>query len=103
MLRKEGCVWLQGIMGVGLASSLAGNRILNGCLLALPHTDTCTTPFPCLLYTLPNPTPPCLTLAPLTLLQVDFIISITVYGGVRTPDATAWRVITLVLRLCPNA
>lgn len=32
--------WLQGIMGAGLASSLAGNRILNGCLLAPSQTHT---------------------------------------------------------------
>lgn len=36
-------LWLQGIMGAGLASSLAGNRILNGCLLAPSHRHTHTT------------------------------------------------------------
>lgn len=40
MLRKEGCFGCGGIMEAGLASSLAGNRILNGCLLALMQTHT---------------------------------------------------------------
>lgn len=39
-------LWLQGIMGAGLASSLAGNRILNGCLLAPSHRPTHTRTLP---------------------------------------------------------
>lgn len=36
-VEEGGVLWLQGIMGAGLASSLAGNRILNGCLLPPSH------------------------------------------------------------------
>ena len=39
-VEEGGVLWLQGIMGAGLASSLAGNRILNGCLLAPSHRHT---------------------------------------------------------------
>lgn len=39
-VEQGGVLWLQGIMGAGLASSLAGNRILNGCLLAPSHRHT---------------------------------------------------------------
>lgn len=39
-VEEGGVLWLQGIIGAGLASSLAGNRILNGCLLALSRTHT---------------------------------------------------------------
>ena len=41
-VEEGGVPWLQGIMGAGLASSLAGNRILNGCLLAPSHRHTRT-------------------------------------------------------------
>lgn len=45
-VEEGGVLWLQGIMGAGLASSLAGNRILNGCLLAPSHRHTHTRMLP---------------------------------------------------------
>lgn len=48
-VEEGGVLWLQGIMGAGLASSLAGNRILNGCLLApltRAHKHTCLLSLP---------------------------------------------------------
>lgn len=67
-------LWLQGIMGAGLASSLAGNKILNGCLLALSHAHipTPSTPASNSSYTLLQSTS-------LELLILDVCVCICVY------------------------